>query len=177
MLTLLALAGCTQAALDFGERVASRHHGGDDTAGPTGSDDSGATDTADDTADTDTAGEDTGEDPVPVEYDCDALPDFNLGDTTLTEARAYHGVTFDDDGNLIGWDGRNALVKTAYDGTRAVFVPGLRGVEGMDRLPDGDFVLADSANASVLRVTPEGGTETIATSVGTSTACTSGRTA
>lgn len=167
MFLLPLLGACHESVVAVGDTDPPRDSGAvdsgpDDTGEPADTADTGPADTGDSGGDT---GEDTGE-PDPVEYDCAALPDFNLGDATLAEARAYHGITFDDDGHLIGWDGRNALVKSTYDGTREVFVPGLRGVEGMDRLPDGDWVVADSASASLLRVTADGGTETLASNVG-----------
>lgn len=163
MLALLLLPACDDAVLDVGDAGGgNRPHDTDtgtpdDTGEDTGETDSGDSGDTDDTDDIDTGS---------TFVDCDSLPETNLGDQTLSEARAYHGISFDDDGHLIGWDGRNALVKSSYDGTREVFVPGLRGVEGMDRLPDGDWVIADSQNARLARVTADGGTEALATNIG-----------
>ena len=81
----------------------------DDDGEDSGDGDSGSSDTdtdADTDADTD---EDTDEDTdtdtdtggeldPPVEYDCEALLDFNLGDRTLDHARGYHGLAFDTEG-------------------------------------------------------------------------------
>ncbi len=104
---------------------------------------------------------------VTVTYRCDAPPPYNLGDKTLPEARAYHGLAFDEaDGTLIGYDGRGALVKTDYGGDRTVFLPGIGTIQQMDRLPDGDWVMGDSDNNRLLRVTPAGGYETLASGVG-----------
>jgi hypothetical protein len=99
---------------------------------------------------------------ITAEYTCDFLPPFNLGDTTLSDARAYHGIAFGDDGSLIGYDARSALVKSFYDGTRTTFLPGVSGIEQIDRLPDGDYVLANGGTGSLTRLTANGGTETIA---------------
>ena len=103
---------------------------------------------------------------VSVLYSCDHLPTYNLDDTTLSDATAYHGLAFDDDGTLIGYDARSALVKSRYDGTSAVFMPRVGGIQQMDRLPDGDFVLGDSTNRSLTRVTSAGASSVIATDVG-----------
>ncbi len=128
-------------------------------------DDDGDADTDTDTdSDPGTTPTDT-TDPGELDYDCDALPVFNLGDRTLTDARGYHGVTFDDDGNLLGYDGGQSFVKSRYGGARQVFVPGLVP-EGMDRLDDGDFVVSEIAGARLVRVNEQGGSETLASSVG-----------
>lgn len=96
------------------------------------------------------------------EYDCDALLDEAAEDKILEGARAYHGMAFDDDGMLIGWDARNSLTKTAYEEEYETFVPGFRGVEQMERHPDGTIYLVMSEEAAVYRVSPEGGYERIA---------------
>ncbi|MDP2310174.1 MAG: hypothetical protein Q8P18_29420 [Pseudomonadota bacterium] len=101
-----------------------------------------------------------------VEIQCDDVPAFNGGDTTLSDARAYHGIAFESsDETLIGFDG-SSLIKSTYGGSRSVFLPGLSGIQQMDRLPDGDLVLGDSTNARLLRVTPSGGSATISSAVG-----------
>ena len=99
-------------------------------------------------------------------FDCDHLPPFNLGDSNLRDARAYHGLAFDDDGTLIGWDASQALVKSLYRQSFSLFVPGIYSAQQIDRLPDGDFVVADDGNNRLLRLTSAGGTSTMATSVG-----------
>jgi sugar lactone lactonase YvrE len=103
---------------------------------------------------------------VRVSYRCDAPPDAALEQTTFSEATAYHGIGFDDDGTLIGWDTRSSLLKSTYDGGSSVFLPGVSGIQQIDRLPDGDFVVADSSYNRLLRVTSAGGSETLASDVG-----------
>jgi hypothetical protein len=103
---------------------------------------------------------DTAEEIVPV-VDCDNLPAAPITPTQVGGARAYHGVAFDDLGNLIGWDGLNAIVKSTYAGEREVLAPGYNLVEGIARMPDGYFVVADSYNASLVRISPEGGAEVL----------------
>ena len=113
--------------------------------------------------------EDTGDsyqpgDPLPYpdfEYDCDDLPSEPVGDKIFDGARAYHGMAFDDDGMLVGWDGRNALTKTAYDDGYETFVPGIRGVEQMQRHPDGTVYMVMLEEGAVYRLWPEGSTEIV----------------
>ncbi|MDP2314768.1 MAG: hypothetical protein Q8P41_17825 [Pseudomonadota bacterium] len=102
---------------------------------------------------------------VLVQYRCDALPPEAMSETTFSDARAYHGIVFDDDGTLIGFDG-SSLIKSTYTGTRSVLRPGVGYIQQMDRLPDGDFVMGDSTNNRLLRVTSAGGSETLASDVG-----------
>ncbi len=103
---------------------------------------------------------------VALTWSCTNLPPEALDDTTLSDARAYHGVSFDDDGNLLGYDGRGSLVKTDYDGNRQVFLPGVGTVQQIDRFPNGDWVYADNTNQRLVRLDAAGGTTTIATDVG-----------
>ena len=136
-------------------------------------DDSGGSGADTDTgtpADTDTdsgsAGDsDSDTDSGPLAYDCSALPDFNQGDTTLSGARAYHGLTWDTEGHLVGYDGSNSLVKSSYDGTNSLYVPGVHSVEQLDRLPGGDIVLYESSTGSLERYTAEGGSTVIASGI------------
>ncbi len=170
MLTLLLACGpagvvVTDKGLDSGIPIIGETDADVDADGDTDADTDGDTDADSDTdTDSDTTPTDTTE-PGDLDYDCDALPAFNLGDRTLSDARGYHGVTFDDDGNLLGYDGGQSFAKSRYGGERSVFVPGL-APEGMDRLHDGDFVVSETAGARLVRVTPEGGSETLASGVG-----------
>ena len=158
VLFLLALAACKPVSIS-----------GDDSQPVIEYDDSESDADTDADADTDT---DADGDSViddtspPIDYDCEALPDFNLGDTTLTEARAYHGIAFTQDGYLVGWNGYNAVVRSSYDGVREVFVPGVLGMEQLDHLADGDIVGSDTSGARLIRITADGGTETISTNSG-----------
>ena len=169
MLLIALPVACGPADIGFEDPDPPKHDTDADTDTDTDSDTDADSDTdtdadtdADTDTDTDTDTIDTGE----VVYDCSALPTANQGETSFNDARAYHGLAFDDDGNLIGWDGRNSLVKSAYDGGREVWVPGFRSVEQIDRLPDGDFVLADTSGSRIARVSADGATETLASDVG-----------
>ena len=101
----------------------------------------------------------------PVVYDCAETVTSGIAPTPMASARGYHGLVFDDVGNLIGWDGRSALVSASYDGDREVFVPGIELVEQFDRLPDGDIVMGAPGTGTLLRVSFEGAVTTLATGV------------
>ena len=103
---------------------------------------------------------DTAEVIEPV-IDCDNLPAAPIAPRQIDGARAYHGVAFDDAGSLIGWDGLNALVKSTYTGEREVLAPGYSLVEGIAQMPDGYTIIADSWSGSLVRISPEGGAETL----------------
>jgi hypothetical protein len=98
--------------------------------------------------------------------DCDARIDAPVSVRTLPDARAYHGLAFDDDGTLVGWDGSRTLTKSPYDGPAVPFVPGMLWVEQIDRLPDGDFAVAEISADRVARVSSDGATDTVASGVG-----------
>lgn len=101
-----------------------------------------------------------------IETQCDDIAPFNLGETTLSDARAYHGIAFDSaDETLIGWDG-SSLIESEYTGSRSLFLPFSGSVQQMDRIPDGDLVVGDSSGARLVRVTSTGGTSTISSAVG-----------
>jgi hypothetical protein len=109
----------------------------------------------------------TAEATVTAQYTCDNLPP-SVGDvTTLSDARAYHGIAFDDSGSgyLIGWDGRSSLVRSEYTGAREIWVPGITDAEQIDRLPDGDWVYASSWDGGLMRVDSNGATSVITGSV------------
>lgn len=102
---------------------------------------------------------------VLIQYTCWNPPPMNVGDTTLPDARAYHGLAFGDDGSLIGFDGRS-LIKSFYDGTRQTWIPGLSGLQQIDRLPDGDYAAIDGSG-TLLRIDAlTGGTSSIASNLG-----------
>ncbi len=138
---LLLLLACNGAAVIGGLP-------GDDT----GLEDTGQ-DTGEDTGDT----QDTGEEPLP-DYDCSDLPS-TYSDVEVEGAKAYHGVAFDAQGRLVGWDARNALTTSAYGEKATPWIPGMQQVEQIAEHPDGNlYVLASN---SLWRVSPEGGQERI----------------
>ena len=98
---------------------------------------------------------DTGDVP-PVDYDCAALADEPLEKAAVDGARGYHGIVFDDAGNLLGWDGRSAIVAAQSDGTAAPAVTGISSAEQMVRLDDGRIFVVNQWEYGVDVITPEG---------------------
>lgn len=115
--------------------------------------------TGQDTGETDDTGDtqDTGEEPTP-EYDCSALPESYKAET-VSGAKAYHGVAFDAQRRLVGWDSRSSLMVSTYGQAATPWIPGMQEVEQIAEHPDGNlYVLASN---SLWRVSPEGGQERI----------------
>ena len=97
--------------------------------------------------------------------DCSKVPTKPLAVEELKGPRAYHDVAFDKAGNLIG-NNNGDLLKTSLGGSPKVLLAGVGTVEGMDTLPNGDLLVVASSEVefttSLLRITPEGGQEEIA---------------
>lgn len=105
-------------------------------------------------------GQDTGwtGEPLPwpsVEYDCSALPEPSP--TKLDGARGYHGLAFDDQGLMTGWDAITTLMQTAYPDQAKPFLPGMVEVEQMVRHPAGHFFVLSAKR--LYRVEPDGSSE------------------
>ncbi|HCH65101.1 MAG: hypothetical protein CL927_16620 [Deltaproteobacteria bacterium] len=92
----------------------------------------------------------------PVSVDCSTLPSEPNDVTVVAEARGYHGLVLDDDGRMIGWDGRSGLVAADSDGSSELFVPGVESAEQMVRLDDGRIFLVNQYEFGVDLVTPDG---------------------
>ncbi len=96
--------------------------------------------------------------PDPYDFDCASLPDTLAAETTIEGARAYKGLAFDHEGNIVGSD-ESSLIKSSYRGDWRVFVPGVGAVEGMVYLPDGDLIVTTSwDDGHMRRIAPSGGT-------------------
>ncbi len=111
-----------------------------------------------DTADT----ADTGEPPFVLDVDCDALPAAVSEFRILDGARGYHGLAFSEDGAIVGWDGRSAVVKATAAGDSSVFVPGINSMEQLVRHPNGNYYFVDAWSGSVFSISPTGGQERVA---------------
>ncbi len=153
-LLLLLLAGCirTQIAPD------TDHDPPDPTETGDSQRDSHDPDSGDSTPTVETG--DTGT----PSYDCDDLPGPDLSGQIMDWARGYHDVEFDTEGHLVGMDTQGGLVKATYDGDRQLWVPGIWGVEGMDRMADGSIVYGSWG--SVSKVSPDGATEVLVPNAG-----------
>jgi hypothetical protein len=100
------------------------------------------------------------------DYDCDALPEGMVEEQTLAWASGYHDVVFDLEGHVIGQDNQGNLKKATADGAAELWIPGLQSTEGMDRMPDGSIVVARAFNGSIVKISPDGGQETIVSNAG-----------
>lgn len=144
---LLVLLGCTPITLpvDTTEPADTNLETGGDT---------------EDTEDTDTW--EPGPLPYPtVDYDCSAVPDDPeaYDNKVLSGARAWHGMAFSPEGELIGWDGWNTIKKTKYEDDARSWLPGYSGVEQIVQHPNGDLYTSLLDRGEVVRLTPEGGAE------------------
>ncbi len=101
----------------------------------------------------------------PYEFDCTTVPNTTGSMTPIDAARGSYDLTFDTDGNILGWD--NGLMKADYYGNGQMFSPPVNNLQGMDWLPDGDLVVAEIDTRALIRVNHKtGGVSLISTDVG-----------
>ena len=131
-------------------------------------DDDDDDDADDDTADDDTSDDDTSDDDddaadddTSAVFDCATIPTAPLSQTVLAGAKGYHGLAFDGQGNIIGSD-NSALIKSDYQGSWALWVPGQGTLEQMASFPNGDIVVSSADSGALKRITPGGTVTTIA---------------
>ncbi len=165
-LLFLSLSACTPVPVlvtdDTGDSTSHdadgpRDSSPPDDSGPASGDGGGDTETGDSSL---PDGTDTG---APREVDCSDLPEEVLEVNEVLGARGFHDVAFDSDGWILGSD-TSSIIKADIDGNSEIWVPGLGWLEQMDWLLDGDLVVARQ-QGSLTRISPEGGTETLATDV------------
>lgn len=92
----------------------------------------------------------TGETGAPYTFDCSTVPTAPLASREVQVARGSYDLTFDDQGNLLGWD--NGLRKADYYGNGAFINPAMGNLQGMDWLPDGDLAVSELSTDAMLRV-------------------------
>ena len=115
-----------------------------------------------DTSDSAVATGTTGDTGTGVVLDCAALPTEPIGSTLFPDIHAYHGLAFDDEGNLIG--SRNGdIIKYDYYGGSSLLSPNVGGLEQFDMADDGMLYVA-SGN-TIKQVAPTGGFINVATSI------------
>ena len=93
--------------------------------------------------------------------DLERLADELVG-ACFEPARGYHGLVFDDEDRIVGWDARSAIVAASSDGESDVFVPGMQSVEQMVRDDEGNIYFVHSWEGAVYKIYPSGGTELVA---------------
>jgi hypothetical protein len=148
-LFLLAAVGCTSSGKVEGPESAADNP----IEGPEsipGQEDSDSGDSADPGDSGDSGWE------FPPDLDCAALPDAPLSKGQAEGARGYHGLVFDDDGRMLGWDGRSALVGARSDGSSEVVVPGIESAEQMVRMEDGRIFVVNQWEFGVDVISPSG---------------------
>ena len=145
-LLVLSTVGCT-ASGTFGSSTKAPQRTSEGPLSPPGQPD-GDTGGSGDTGDT--GG------PPPIEIDCSDLPSEPIEETVIEGARGYHGLAFDGEGRIVGWDGRSGLVGARSDGSAELLVPGIESAEQMVRLDDGRLFLVDQNEGGVDVITPDG---------------------
>jgi len=100
--------------------------------------------------------------PDPRTTSCLDLPPHPVAITELDRPRGYHGLAFDQEGWVIGFDG-TALVRVNRQEQLQPYALGLTAVEGMDWLPDGSLVVACAEG--LVRIAPNGSQEVLAANV------------
>lgn len=113
----------------------------------------------DDTAATDDTGsvDDTGDAPDV----CADLPALPLDFTTIRGFSGSEDFAFDGDGGLVSVGMNGLLTSRKRDGTTRVIAPGFGEMAGTAYAPNGDLIMADAGRGALLRVTPNGGSETL----------------
>ena len=99
----------------------------------------------------------------PPGVDCAALPD--AVDMRLLEGpAAYKGLLFDETGGVLGSD-MLSLMRSEFDGTPEVVLPGLGEITQIDQLPGGDRVTNQVETGDLIRITPQGGISVLASNL------------
>lgn len=101
--------------------------------------------------------------PIPT-VDCTSPPAGPFSGRLVQTARAYHGLAFDPDGNLVGGDNTN-LLKTAATNDTSLFVPNLGSAQQMNYLPNGDLAIAVNGGGLIQRIEPSGNRVTLASGI------------
>lgn len=94
--------------------------------------------------------------------DCQALREGPFPTTELTAPKAIEDLTIDGAGRLIGSDGEHLWASTR-EGPAELVLPNAPLGAGIRVLPNGDYVAAVVDDGTVVRITPQGGKEVIAT--------------
>lgn len=91
------------------------------------------------------------------DYDCANLPEGPFEATELAGAIAFEDLAFDGEGHIVGNDGQ-AIMKSPHDGGPTVFIAPPAGAfrAGMRMLPNGQLVVANDSQNSILRYDEEG---------------------
>lgn len=97
-------------------------------------------------------------------FDCSSLSDEPGEAVEVEGAKGYHGLAFDSEGRIYGTDG-SSIIRATSDGEWEVWLPGLGYIEQLAFLPDGDLLVAHTYSGDIVRISPEGGQERVASAV------------
>ena len=92
--------------------------------------------------------------PPPV-IDCSKIPAKPTSIVQMGQPRAYHGIVFDADNNLVGNDTTHIHRASDPDNSE-VWLPGVGLYEQMGRLADGDIVAVSGTYGTVERIASDG---------------------
>ncbi len=96
--------------------------------------------------------------------DCENLATLPVSYTTLTGFSGSEDFAFDAAGNLVS-TGFQGITKQPKTGDATLFSPNVSGTAGTRYLSNGDLVIADVGNDSLLRITTSGSPQTIVTGI------------
>ena len=87
--------------------------------------------------------------------DCAVTVPVATSNRLVGGARGYHGLVFNDLGEIVGSDG-NSLIAADSLGNVRVFLPGTGNLEQLDRLSDGTIIAGSSSDGQVFRIDANG---------------------
>jgi len=87
--------------------------------------------------------------------DCSLTVPIAASSQVVTGARGYHGLVFNDLGEIVGSDG-SSLIAADSLGNWRVFLPGTGNLEQLDRLSDGTIIAGSSSDGLVFRIDTNG---------------------
>jgi sugar lactone lactonase YvrE len=96
-----------------------------------------------------------------VVVDCSAVARPPASVETLTGFVSSEDFVFDNDGNYVGVDDNENLVRIGQDKRKKLWVPALGDIAGMAMLPDGSLVFSNVGKGSLQRVQSNGSVTTI----------------
>jgi len=99
--------------------------------------------------------------------DCDGISDEPVEVTIVPGPRAGRGLTFNQAGDLLIGAYEPHITQSTYDGPMALLRPDFGNMEQIDRLPNGDYVVARFDSQTLVRVTPDGAESIIAANIPT----------
>ncbi len=94
-------------------------------------------------------------------FNCNNQPTLPLSHTSLTGFTGSEDFAFDADGNLVSTDFNGNLTRQPKSGSRGLFVPNVGETAGTRFLPNGDLVVANVGQGSLVRVASTGSASTV----------------